>query len=307
MILFCGIPSEPSLGLVIEQVRNLRIPYLVFNQRRFASFKIEFGLRDGMSVGRLLNHEKDYDLGRFTAVYSRLVDFRYLPEVENEPTDSLKVEYCRDLHDTLIRWSDIAPCRIVNRPGSMGSNYSKPYQAQLIRQHGFAVPETIVTNDPDRAQAFLCRQKRVIYKSVSNIRSIVQTFTEKDFKRLNLIRLCPVQFQQHVEGTNVRVHTINGQAIASAIQTSSIDYRYSPQTGTTERFIPMELPDKLARSCLALAQSLGLNFAGIDLIITPESEVYCLEVNPSPAFSYYEKSTGQPIARMVAAYLVGDE
>ena len=52
-----------------------------------------------------------------------------------------------------------------------------------------------------------------------------------------------------------------------------------------------------------LAEGLGLAFAGIDLKITPDNRVYCFEVNPSPAFSYYEANTGQPIARAVAEYL----
>jgi glutathione synthase/RimK-type ligase-like ATP-grasp enzyme len=51
---------------------------------------------------------------------------------------------------------------------------------------------------------------------------------------------------------------------------------------------------------------LGLAFAGIDLKITPEKHVYCFEVNPSPAFSYYQSNTGQPIADAVAAYLDGE-
>ncbi len=46
-------------------------------------------------------------------------------------------------------------------------------------------------------------------------------------------------------------------------------------------------------------------FAGIDLKITPDSQVYCFEVNPSPAFSYYEAGTGQQISEAVARYLAG--
>ena len=67
----------------------------------------------------------------------------------------------------------------------------------------------------------------------------------------------------------------------------------------------MELPDELAERCLRLAQALGLAFAGIDLKLTPDRQVYCFEVNPSPAFSYYEAHTGQPIAHAVARYLAG--
>ena len=42
------------------------------------------------------------------------------------------------------------------------------------------------------------------------------------------------------------------------------------------------------------------------LKITPENYVYCFEVNPSPAFSYYESQTGQPISCAVADYLSGN-
>ena len=62
-----------------------------------------------------------------------------------------------------------------------------------------------------------------------------------------------------------------------------------------------------AGRCVGLASALGLGFAGIDLKITPDDEVYCFEVNPSPAFSYYESNTGQPISEGVAAALMQAE
>jgi hypothetical protein len=43
---------------------------------------------------------------------------------------------------------------------------------------------------------------------------------------------------------------------------------------------------------------------GIDLKVTPDDEVCCFEVNPSPAFSYYEGSTGQPYPRRSPSYLM---
>ena len=65
----------------------------------------------------------------------------------------------------------------------------------------------------------------------------------------------------------------------------------------------VELPDATAERCVALAAGLGLEFVGIDLKITPDGDAYCFEVNPCPAFSYYEANTGQPIARAVARRL----
>ncbi len=49
---------------------------------------------------------------------------------------------------------------------------------------------------------------------------------------------------------------------------------------------------------------MGLHLAGIDLRHTPEDEWYCFEVNPSPAFPYYEQWTDQPIASTLAQLLI---
>jgi glutathione synthase/RimK-type ligase-like ATP-grasp enzyme len=68
----------------------------------------------------------------------------------------------------------------------------------------------------------------------------------------------------------------------------------------------VELSDDLAEMCVKLSAGLGLALAGIDLKITKDNRVYCFEVNPSPAFSYYEANTGQPIALAVAGYLAGE-
>jgi glutathione synthase/RimK-type ligase-like ATP-grasp enzyme len=43
--------------------------------------------------------------------------------------------------------------------------------------------------------------------------------------------------------------------------------------------------------------------AGIDLRRTPEGRWVCFEVNPSPAFVYYEEATGQPIGDAIAQWL----
>jgi glutathione synthase/RimK-type ligase-like ATP-grasp enzyme len=187
----------------------------------------------------------------------------------------------------------------------MGSNFSKPYQAQLIRAQGFDVPETLITDDPDLVRGFRDRHRHVIYKSISGIRSIVHMLKDADLARLNEVRWCPTQFQECIQGTNVRVHTVGATAFATAIRTEVVDYRYAHRQGGEVTLTAMRLPDDLAEQCVKLSEALGLAFAGIDLKLTPEGRVYCFEVNPSPAFSYYEANTGQPIARAVACYLAG--
>lgn len=305
MILLCGIPSETPLAMVREELDKLNAPYVMFNQRHFATTELSFEISGGWVTGKIRLENQQYHLENFSGVYTRLMDDQLLPELKDEPP-SPKRRYCRNLHDTLLRWYEVMPGRVVNRTASMGSNFSKPYQAQLIRQQGFAVPETLITNDPDLVREFRNQHLyQVIYKSISGIRSIVQMLEDKDLNRLDRIRWCPTQFQQFVEGTNVRVHVVNTAVFATAISTDATDYRYAKQQGGEAELRAVELSDELAEKCIKLAAALGLAFAGIDLKITPDNQVFCFEVNPSPAFSYYEAHTGQPIAQAVARYLAG--
>jgi glutathione synthase/RimK-type ligase-like ATP-grasp enzyme len=308
MILLCGIASETPLHLVCERLNELREPYVLFHQRDFARSSVWFEISDSGIRGELTTGLAKYRLEDFRSVYVRLMDDRALPELDGEPPDSPLRRQCRAFHDTLGRWMEIAPARVVNRAAPQASNFSKPYQAQLIQQQGFLVPETLVTSEPEAVREFHHRHGEIIYKSISSIRSIVHTLKENDYERLDRIRWCPTQFQAFVPGTNLRVHTIGNRVFPVAICSEATDYRYSARdTGVPAELHDAELSDELAERCCRLSAALGLDFAGIDLKITPDHDVYCFEVNPSPAFSYYELSTGQPISAALARYLAWRE
>jgi len=306
MVLLCGIPSESPLALVGAQLRRLGVPHVFLNQRRFAYTDLWFALSNGHVSGRLSLDGRAYRLEDFRGVYTRLMDDRALPELKDEPEDSERSRRSHALLDTLMQWCEVTPARVVNRTAPMGSNSSKPYQSQLIREQGFSIPETLITNDPELVREFLSRHQQLIYKSISGIRSVVETLDESALARLDHIRWCPTQFQEYIPGKNVRVHTIDTRVFATEVVSNVTDYRYAHLHRNGETTLsPTQLPDKLADRCLRLSRTLGLAFAGIDLKVTPDERVYCLEVNPSPAFSYYESNTGQPIAEAVARFLSG--
>lgn len=303
-VLLCGIPSESPLEMVGDRLAGLGVPVVVFNQRRFAETEVAFEVAGGGVTGVLRTRSGAFPLRDFTGVYIRLMDDALLPEVAGQPDGSPLRERSRAVTGAISRWAEVHPRRVVNRARAMGSNTSKPYQLQIVRRHGFAVPETLVSNDPDLVRAFLAEHGRVIYKSVSGVRSVVVALGEEDLGRLDRIRWCPVQFQAHVPGTDVRVHTVGGEVFATEVRSGAIDYRYADrQTGRSAELRPHDLPDEVAERCVRLAKALGLDFAGIDLRLAPGGEVYCFEVNPSPAYSYYEANTGQPISLALARYL----
>ena len=111
MILLCGIPSEPTFAMVCEQVEKQGAPALIFNQRMFKDIDIDFEIISGQIKGILciagLNHRLE-DIG---GVYTRLMDPRHLPEVEDEPSQSMLRQRCFTVHYTLMQWYNIAPGR----------------------------------------------------------------------------------------------------------------------------------------------------------------------------------------------------
>lgn len=299
MILVCGIPSEPPLALLLRELSELRAPVALFNQRRFDAASLDFRITNGVVDGSFQIEGGTHQLEAMQAVYVRLLDDADLPELCDEPSDSPRRRKSAELHARLLEWLEITPALVVTRSGPNASNGSKTYQATVAAAHGFRVPETLVTNDPEAALAFRAQLGRVVYKSVSGIRSVVSEFGENDLHRLDSIRWCPVQFQEAVDGLDVRVHVVGETVFATAVASPDVDYRY----GAAE-LTPFELPPDLVQRCVALARALEIPFAGIDLRISSSGVVYCFEVNPSPAYSYYQEATGQPIARALARLLV---
>jgi len=178
----------------------------------------------------------------------------------------------------------------------MLSNASKSFQAQLIAAAGFRVPATLITNDPDEALEFWRQHGAVIYKSISGIRSIVRRLDASSARRLHHVAHLPTQFQELVQGTDVRVHVVGEQVFGTEVASAAVDYRYARRDGLTADLVAVPLPDEVAGRCVQLAAALALPFCGIDLRRRPDGTYVCFEVNPMPGFTYYESSTGQPIA-----------
>ena len=315
MILVAGIPDETPVSQVIQALDAAGAAHRVFDQRDMAAVHMTLEIGDAQAGGALGGclelHGETIRLRDITGLYLRTMDDRLLPEVADSPIGSPQRLHSRRLHELLLAWADLMPGRVLNRPMPMASNQSKPYQAQIIREIGFGIPETCITNDPEAARAFIegawTDGGEVIYKSISGIRSIVQKMSRHDLDRLDRIRWCPTQFQRLVEGRDIRAHVIGHTVIATAIASGGIDYRYAARdTGTPAQLEAVTLEPAAAARCVALSQRLDLPLAGIDLRRTPDGRMVCFEVNPSPAFSFYQRGASQSIASCIAHYLAGD-
>lgn len=304
-VLIWGVLTDATTASVRDAVDRLRVPYVFLDQQHVLDTAVE--LSAGATVGGLLHSGKTtVPLTAINAAYLRPYDGTRVAAVRDAAPGSARWSHARQVDEALTAWSDITPALVISRPARAASNGSKPAQLADIAAAGFAVPKTLVTNDPAAVERFRAAEGPLIYKSTSAVRSRVRRLeaAADTAVRLAGVTACPTQFQRRVPGTDVRVHVVGAEVFATRIISEADDYRYATRQGLPPAELePMELPDGIAERCRRLATHLGLPVAGVDLRVTPSGTWYCFEVNPSPAFSYYEAGTGQPIATAVAGLL----
>jgi glutathione synthase/RimK-type ligase-like ATP-grasp enzyme len=194
---------------------------------------------------------------------------------------------------------------VYNRPAAALSNESKLGQAARILKAGLAFPPTLVTTDPAAARDFLAVHGDVIVKGLSGERTIVRRFRSGDAETWDRVASCPTMLQQYIPGRDVRVHIVGNGAFAHEICSAAVDYRYGARHGLRTTMAQGQVPMTILRRCGQLARALQLPLAGVDLRAAQGGEWYCFEVNPSPAFAYYERHLRLGISEAVASLLLG--
>lgn len=296
MIFFFGYANDPALRLAIAAAERLGLPHVFLDQLGLQGCHVVLDEAGGELCGEIRTPSGAVSLAALDAAYARPLAAAH----EAEPDGSRRgAQIAADV----LRWLDTAEARVVNRPRHMHSNSSKPYQAQLIGAAGFRVPESLITTDPDEVTAFTERVGTVVFKSISGIRSIVRRLDDGYGARLERIRVLPTQFQELVEGDDIRVHVVGDELFATRIVSLATDYRYAGRDGLDADLLPTSLPRDVQHRCLDLARSLSLPFVGIDLRETPDGEHVCFEANPMPGYSYFESNTGQPISEALIRLL----
>lgn len=298
MILFYGYGDDPPMLLARDAARERGLDHVFVDQKLAEEHDLLLRIGNDGVDGELHQAGAVLPLGDAGAVYAR-------PLSPVPIADPRGAERAGVLARAFLDWLDIAGCLVVNRPSAMHSNASKAFQAQAIGASGLAVPETLVTSDPDEARAFWARCGDVIFKSTSGIRSIVRRLDAASATRLELVRDLPTQFQAYVEGTDVRVHVVADRVFAAEVRSEAVDYRYARRDGLEAELRAIDLEAGVAEACVKVARDLRLAFCGIDLRRRPDGGYVCFEVNPMPGYSYFESETGQPISGALVDLLAG--
>ncbi len=303
MILLYGPAQDEPLAEVRAALSRLGAPAFFVDQHELLQTSIQLSIGSRVTgvvqVGR-----RRIDLENIDAAYLRMYDPREFPKIAAAGKHSSAWNHAVRVHEAFECWADVTPAMAVNRPSARGRCDSKPFQSRLIRSVGFDYPDTLVTTDFEAALRFWEKHGKVAYKSVSSVRSVVACLTPAHRRRLADLRWCPTQFQQYVPGTEYRVHVIGRSTFAGEIVSEAVDYRYAEKEGLFAGIRKVRLPAEIKNRCRLLASEMNLFAAGIDLRRTLRGRWYCLEINPSPGFTYFDDDVRHPMAEAMARLLL---
>jgi glutathione synthase/RimK-type ligase-like ATP-grasp enzyme len=204
----------------------------------------------------------------------------------------------------------------VNHPDRIRVAESKALQLKVARELGMPVPSTLFTNDAERLRKFYDEMDgRVVYKSMtqgvlgrSRQQSIFTTRLSADhLENLHMLKTAPGLFQQEItKYCDLRITLIGEKVFAVEIlapedQSGNVDWRY--HAGPQLKHAVHRLPADIERFCLALARNFSLNYAAIDMVLTPKGQYVFLEVNPNGQFGWLESMAELPLTETLADLL----
>jgi RimK family alpha-L-glutamate ligase len=121
---------------------------------------------------------------------------------------------------------------------------------------------------------------------------------------VNSIGHCNILFQEFISGSagkDFRVYIVGGKVVASALRTNDKDFRSNIASGGKMKKV--ELDKNYAEIALKACQEIGVDFAGVDLLIGENGPLVC-EVNSNAHFIALNEVSGVNIALEIAKYFL---
>jgi glutathione synthase/RimK-type ligase-like ATP-grasp enzyme len=298
---------------VMLELNKRHVPVFRFHPQNFPhACSISIEIQDGEIAGEIATPSRTVALRDISAVWYRRPR-RRSPETGSVPSTKL---------DDYIQQQSVATIKTLCRslqtlwvgdPYKLQRAEIKALQLAEASRAGLKTPHTLISNQPTTAATFIdrlgetaCAIKPLNPSRVKHEEEYRVPFTTILPKGhpLDTVALAPNIFQPYVPkaaelrcvviGKKIFSVKINSQANTS----TGLDWRAGEC-----RLEPFCLPEQVEGSLLRLMDSFGINFASLDMILTPEGEFVFLDLNPDGQWLWLELELGLPLAASMADLL----
>ncbi|MCX6050532.1 MAG: hypothetical protein NT075_36025 [Chloroflexi bacterium] len=315
MILIVSSEQDEHTQAVLRCLKKMRKPATLLDLAHFpqqSQLAMNFGARDGCQESILSNYEGDLCFSACRAVWWRRPrPFLLHPEMTDKTSRTFAYTECMAAISGLWLALDAF---WVNHPMREEEALRKAYQLKVAQQVGLNIPHTLITNNPNRARAFVYRHgfDRTVYKSFSaGEQSWHETTLAQTETGMQLDKVCyaPVIFQERIPTqVDLRVVVISGTMFPIAIgaheHEQTVEHR---MTVGRLRGASFELPATIIERIHLLMQRLGLVYGVVDLRLTPDGQYIFQDINPSGSWLWLEECTNLPMTQTFASFLASQD
>src|SRR5918912_903305 len=206
----------------------------------------------------------------------------------------------------------------VGQPFKLRRADVKALQLAEATKAGLATPATLISNDPEQAAPFVealgdtdCAVKPLIATRVDGEEGarLPLTTTLPRGHALDSVALSPNVFQPYVEKAYELRCVVMGDEIftakldSQAHESTRKDWRAGAVEGEDVEYEVYDLPEPVQVGLHRLMRSFEINFASIDLIVTPDGEFVFLDLNPNGQWPRSKEPPGLTPAAIMAGML----
>ena len=297
-------------------VRALTTRHVVVHRLNTAWFPtrltVSAGLRGPRWAGRITAPAREIDLDELTAVWYRTPRAYRFPD-ELTPAErchaNLEAKYGLGgvLSSLSVLW--------VNHPARLADAAYKPVQLVAAVRCGLLVPDTLVTNEELAVREFVRRGDTVTKVLGSNtIReegvrkiSFTRPIGDSEVADLRGIGVTTHLFQRWVtKAFEVRMIVIGDRVTAVAIRSASVQGRVDWRSDYASlSYASIDPPADVVLGVHRLMATMGLMYAALDFVVSPDGAWTFLEINAGGQFGWLEDALGVPLTEQLAGLLAG--
>lgn len=300
-------PSDVTADIVVAELNRRDVPVVRFDPAEFPHSLMFSAMvdSDGLS-GSLTTTTRQFDLDAARSLYYRRPRGFTFPRLDEQDAHFATLQARFGFGGVL---ASLPKCLYVNHPHAIADAEFKPAQLTVAADLGFAVPTTLITNDPDRARAFAAEHGPIIYKPLraSPYRRHDQPrtvwVTEVDPAELDeSIAATAHLFQTKVPAVgHLRATVIGDRVFCVRIGSGDlVDWRYDYDALT---YTATDIPPGLADLIATYLKRFGLVFGCFDFALQPDGTPMFMECNSNGQWAWLENGTSRPMTSALADLL----
>lgn len=299
---------------VVLELLKRNVPVLRFHPEDFPhECSISIEIQDGSIEGEIATTRRTVALKDICAAWYRrphsLFGSGRVLSPSTQLSDYVRVQSLatlKTLYETLQTFW-------VCHPYKLQRAEIKALQLAEASKAGLKTPHTLISNRPEKAAAYLdllgekeCAIKALTTTGVSNEQGyrLPLTTTLPKGHPLDSVALAPNIFQPYIhKAAELRCVVIGKNIFSAKINSQANENTRKDWRGGECQHELFSLPAHIEASIHRLMDSFGINFASLDIIVTPEGEFVFLELNPNGQWLWLELELGLPLVASMADLL----